>query len=84
MTQTPPAGGANTPKDNSGRNNSDKHNPEDRSADRPERNSANDVIDTKPIPEARNEIVKLLLRHTKMVCARITARRGSRPVFSRN
>jgi hypothetical protein len=26
----------------------------------------NDVIGTKPIPEARNEIVKLLLRHTKM------------------
>jgi hypothetical protein len=25
----------------------------------------NDVIGTKPIPEARNEIVKLLLRHTK-------------------
>lgn len=27
---------------------------------------ANDVIGTRPIPEARNEIVKLLLRHTKM------------------
>jgi hypothetical protein len=27
---------------------------------------ANDVIGTKPIPGARNEIVKLLLRHTKM------------------
>ncbi len=26
----------------------------------------NDVIGTKPIAEARNEIVKLLLRHTKM------------------
>ena len=26
----------------------------------------NDVIGKKPIPEARNEIVKLLLRHTKM------------------
>ena len=26
----------------------------------------NDVIGTKPIPEARNEIVKLLLRHTNM------------------
>ena len=26
----------------------------------------NDVIGTRPIPEARNEIVKLLLRHTKM------------------
>jgi len=26
----------------------------------------NDVIGTKPVPEARNEIVKLLLRHTKM------------------
>lgn len=25
-----------------------------------------DVIGTRPIPEARNEIVKLLLRHTKM------------------
>ena len=25
----------------------------------------NDVIGTRPIPEARNEIVKLLLRHTK-------------------
>jgi len=27
---------------------------------------ANDVIGTRPIPGARNEIVKLLLRHTKM------------------
>jgi hypothetical protein len=27
---------------------------------------ANDVIGTKPIADARNEIVKLLLRHTKM------------------
>jgi hypothetical protein len=26
----------------------------------------NDVIGIKPIPEARNKIVKLLLRHTKM------------------
>ena len=26
----------------------------------------NDVIGTRPIPEARNEIVKLLLRHTKL------------------
>jgi hypothetical protein len=26
----------------------------------------NDVIGTKPIPGARNEIVKLLLRHTKL------------------
>jgi len=30
------------------------------------RKTANDVIDTKPIPGARNGIVKLLLRHTKM------------------
>jgi len=27
---------------------------------------ANDVIGTRPIAGARNEIVKLLLRHTKM------------------
>ena len=27
---------------------------------------ANDVIGIRPIPGARNEIVKLLLRHTKM------------------
>lgn len=27
---------------------------------------ANDVIGTRPIPGARNEVVKLLLRHTKM------------------
>jgi hypothetical protein len=32
---------------------------------------ANDVIGTKPIPNARNEIVKLLLRHTKMWAATV-------------
>jgi hypothetical protein len=45
----------------------------------------NDVIGIKPTPEARNEIVKLLLRHTKMVYGGAIARpAGEKPVFSRN
>jgi hypothetical protein len=45
----------------------------------------NDVIGKRPIAEARNEIVKLLLRHTKMWCSGVgTTARMRKPVFSRN